>query len=125
VPPVITDEAFAKGKIQELLKQYCDALEAMDPAAVQRVYPSAPMDALKIQLNTSKYKSVQCKFGDPMFVSLDTSAGTAKLQAELKRVYEHTILTKPETVELIAVMTLFRSDLRSPWLIGTMTYKPK
>jgi hypothetical protein len=97
----------------------------MDPAAVQRVYPSAPMDALKIQLNTSKYKSVQCKFGDPMFVSLDTSAGTAKLQAELKRVYEHTILTKPETVELIAVMTLFRSDLRSPWLIGTMTYKPK
>jgi hypothetical protein len=58
-------------------------------------------------------------------VSLDPTAGAAKVQAELKLVYEHTILTKPETVELIAVMTLFRSELRSPWLIGTMTYRPK
>ena len=29
------------------------------------------MDALKLQLNKSKYQSVQCKFGEPVFVSLD------------------------------------------------------
>jgi serine/threonine protein kinase len=126
VAPVITDEDFAKGKIQEILKAYCDAVEALDPDAVQRVQPRAPMKELKNQLSPSKYKSVQCKFGDPKFVSLDTSAGTAKVQAELKRVYEHTILTeKPQTDELIADITLFRSNLRSPWLIGEMTFKPK
>jgi serine/threonine protein kinase len=127
VPPPITDEAFAKGKIQELLKEWCLAYEAIDPAAVQRVQPKVNLDQLRKQLNTSQYRSVQCKFaGDPVFVSLDPSAGTATVQAELKRIYEHTILTeKPHTDELVAVMTLFRSNLRSPWLIDAVTYKPK
>ena len=121
-----SDEDFAKGKIKELLKEYCDAYEAIDPAAVQKVYPRVNMDALGIQLNRSKYKSVQCQFKDPMFVALDPVAGTAKVQAEVKRVYEHTILTqKPQTDELIAMMTLFRSTLRSPWLIDTVAYKRK
>jgi hypothetical protein len=84
------------------------------------------MDSLTIQLNTSKYKSVQCKFGELKFVSLDPAAGTARVQAELKRVYEHTILTeKPMTSELVADVKLFRSNLRSPWLIDGMTFKPK
>jgi hypothetical protein len=126
VAPPISDEAFAKGKIQELVKEYCDAFEAIDPVRVQRVYPRIPMDSLTIQLNTSKYKSVQCKFCELKFVSLDPAAGTARVQAELKRVYEHTILTeKPMTSELIADIKLFRSNLRSPWLIDQMTFKPK
>jgi len=126
VEPPPTDAVYAKGKIQERLKEYCDAFEAIDPAAVQRVFPKVPMDALKIQLNGSKYKSVQCKFGEPVFVSLDPTAGTAKVQADLKRVYEHTIMTgKPETSELIATITLFRAALRDPWLIDSMTYKQK
>ena len=67
------------------------------------------MEALKVQLNTSKYRSVQCKFGDPVFVSLDAAGGKAKMQAPLKRVYEHTILTeKPQTDELMATITLVR-----------------
>jgi len=126
VPVPISDKEFAKGAIKSVLKEYCDAYEALDPAAVQRVYPKVNTDALKIQLNTSKYKSVQCKFGDPVFVSLDPVAGKATVQAEVKRVYEHTILTqKPQTDELTATMTLFRSALRSPWQIDTATYRPK
>jgi predicted Ser/Thr protein kinase len=128
VPPPITDEAFAKGKIQGVLKDFCDAFEAMDPAAVQRVYPKVDMNAMKIQLNKSKYTAVHCKFGDPVYVSLDPSAGTAKVQAEMKTISEHTILTeKPQVSELVAKMMLRRSELRSPWLIDTARFsmKPK
>jgi len=32
---------------------------------------------------------------------------------------------KPMTSELIADIKLFRSNLRSPWLIDAMTFKPK
>jgi hypothetical protein len=124
--PPPTDEEFAKGKIQETLKAYCDAEEALDPAAIQRLYPKVNMEALKVQLNASKYRSVQCKFGDPVFVSLDAPGGKAKVQAPLKRIYEHTILTeKPQTDELIATITLVRPGPRSPWQIDAATYKPK
>jgi hypothetical protein len=63
-----------------------------------------------------------------VYVSLDPSAGTAKVQAEMKTISEHTILTeKPQVSELIALMTLRRSELRSPWLIDTARFsmKPK
>ena len=122
--PPPTDEEFAKGKIRELLKEYCNAIVAMDPAAVQRVFPKVDIIAMRMQLNPTKYKSVQCSFGDPKYVSLDPSAGTAKVQAELKRVYDYTIL-KPDTIEHIVDMTLSRSSLRSPWQIDAMKFNPK
>jgi hypothetical protein len=124
--PPPTDEAYAKGKIQELLKAYCAAFEAIDPDAVQRVYPKVDMARLRIELNTSKYKSVQCKFSEPVFVSLDPLAGTAKIRTEIKRVYEHTIPAgKSEPSELIFDMALLRSAPRSPWLIDSTTFKQK
>jgi hypothetical protein len=124
VPPV-SDEDFAKGKIQEMLKDYCAAEEALDPAAVQKVYPSVNVNALKVQLNASKYRSVQCKFGDVVFQSLDAAAGKAKVQAPLKRVYEHTILTeKPQVSELLATLTLVRLGQRTQWQIEDAKYTP-
>jgi predicted Ser/Thr protein kinase len=125
VAPPPTDEEFAKTKIQELVKDYCAAEEALDPAAVQKLYPKVNMNALIQQLNKSKYRSVQCKFGDLVFVSLDAAAGKAKVQAPLKRVYEHTILTeKPQISELIANLTLARSGLRDQWQIAEATFAP-
>jgi serine/threonine protein kinase len=125
VAPPISDEDFAKGKIQEMLKDYCAAEEALDPLAVQKVYPGVNMNALRQQLNTSKYRSVQCKFGDVVFVSLDPAAGKAKIQAPLKRVYEHTILTeKPQISELTATLTLVRTGLRTQWQIEDAKYAP-
>jgi hypothetical protein len=126
VAPPPTDEEFAKGKIQDMLKDYCAAEEALDPAAVQQLYPSVNMNALKVQLNTSKYRAVQCKFGEPVvFASLDAAAGKAKVQVPLKRVYFHTILTeKPQTSELMANLTLVRTATRTQWQIENATFAP-
>ena len=125
VPAPISDEDFAKNKIQEMLKDYCAAEEALDPVAVQKIYPNVNMNALRQQLNTSKYRSVQCKFGDVVFVSLDPAAGKATVKAPLKRVYEHTILTeKPIANELTATLTLVRTGLRTQWQIEEAKYAP-
>jgi len=126
VPAPQTDEEFAKDRIQEMMKAYCDAHEALNPDAVQKVYPSANMNALKQQLNTSKYRSVQCKFGDPLvYVSLDAAAGKAVIKVPRKLVYEFTILTeKPKVDELMLTMTLFRSGPRTQWLVGDVKYAP-
>ncbi|MGH9139774.1 MAG: hypothetical protein ACRD2I_01385 [Vicinamibacterales bacterium] len=124
VPPQ-SDEDFAKGKIQEMLKAYCAAEEALDPDAVQKVYPGVNVNALRVQLNSSKYRSVQCKFGDVVFQSLDAAAGKAKVQAPLKRIYEHTILTeKPQVSELLATLTLVRLGQRTQWQIEDAKYAP-
>ena len=42
---------------------------------------------------------MQCKFGDVVFESLDAPGGKAKVQAPLKRVYQHTILTEKPQVQ--------------------------
>jgi hypothetical protein len=126
VPVPQTDEEFAKSRIQEMMKAYCDAHEALDPDAVQKIYPRVNMNALKQQLNASKYRSVQCKFGDSLtYVSLDATAGKAVIRVPLKQIYEHTILTqKPDVSELMATMTLFRSGLRTQWLVEDIKYAP-
>jgi hypothetical protein len=122
-PP--TDEEFAKGKILEMLKDYCAAEEALDPAGVQKIYPKVNMNALTQQLNKSKYTSVQCTFGEAVFASLDAPGGKAKIKAPLKIVYHHTILTeKPQVNELIADLTLVRSGLRDPWQIADAKFTP-
>ena len=122
-PP--TDEEFAKGKILEMLKDYCAAEEALDPAGVQKIYPKVNMNALTQQLNKSKYTSVQCTFGEAVFGSLDAPAGKAKIKAPLKIVYHHTILTeKPQVNELIADLTLVRSGPRDPWQIADAKFTP-
>jgi hypothetical protein len=77
-------------------------------------------------LNRNKYKSMQCKFADPVFNSLDTNAGTANIQADVKHVFEHTaVKTPPETLELIATLSLSRPNPRSPWFIEKAQYRPK
>jgi hypothetical protein len=92
---------------------------------VQRTFPGINMAALRMQLNKSMYKSVRCTVADPLvFLSLDPGAGTAKIDAELKRVWEHTV-TKTETTEQIATMTVSRPSGRGSWQIDTASYRPK
>jgi hypothetical protein len=122
----VTDEQFAKSKIVELLKAWCAAYEAIDPGAVQVLFPSVNMKQLEIQLNKSKYNSVQCTIGEPTYMALDAIKGTAKVRVETKRVFVHTFRAqKPETQELIATLQLRRADSRSPWLIAQAEYIPK
>jgi hypothetical protein len=56
---------------------------------------------------------------------LDAKAGTAKVEADLKRGYVFVGTAKPEDYEQIATMTLIRPGPRTPWVIDTVTYKPK
>ncbi len=125
-PP--TDEEFAKGKIQELLKGWCAAYAALDPVAVLQLYPQVNMRQLELQLNKSRYKTVQCTIGEPTYMALDAINGTAKIRVDTKRIFVGTFQSeKPETQELIATLQLLRADPRSPWLIDKAEYmvKPK
>ena len=122
--PPPTPREFAKGQIQALLKDFCAAFEAIDGQAVQRVFPKTDMAVLRRQLNKSAYKSVQCLIADTVFLSLNPSAGTAKVQADLKRVYVPT-LGSERRVEQIVSMTLYRPESRGRWYIDAATYQPK
>jgi len=123
----LNPEEYAKGRIKELLTNWCQAYADIDPDAVQQLYPLVDITALRMQLNKSKYVSVTCEVvGEPIFVSLDAVAGKAKVNVELKRVYQHTILTKKkETQEVIASVVLLRPGERSQWRIDSATYKAK
>ena len=125
-PPVAppTDDEDAKIRIQKLMTAYCAGVEALDPDAVQRVFPKVDMDSLRRQLKGSKYKSVQCTFAEPKYDALDGTGGTAKVEADLKQVYDHTV-TGLSVSELVAVMTFSRSNRQSPWFFDTIQFKPK
>jgi hypothetical protein len=122
----ISDEDYAKGVVKDVLKEYCAAYEALDIDAVQRVFPKVNMTTLKLQLNKSKYKSVQCKFAEPKFDALDAAAGTAKVQVDCKRVFEHTALgEKPEVFEYITTVSFSRASQRGRWVIEKADYREK
>jgi serine/threonine-protein kinase len=124
--PPPTDDEFAKKKIKELLAAYCAAYEAMDPDAVQQLFPKVDIKTLRIELNRSKYKSVQCQFGEPEFLALDAASGTARVRAELKQTFEHTAgEDKPQKKELVVTITLVRSGPRASWLIDSIRYVAK
>jgi len=124
--PPISDEDYAKNAVKSALKELCNAYEALDPAAAAQVYPKVNMAALKMQLNKMTYKSVQCTFAEPTFLSLDPAVGTAKIRVDVKRVFEHTALDpKPEVSEQIASMTLSRASQRGRWVVDSAEYRPK
>jgi hypothetical protein len=123
IPAPPSDEQFAKNQLQEVLKAFCAAFEALDPNAIKVLWPKTNMDALQRQLK--QYKSAQCKFGEPKFLSLDPKIGKAKIEADLKRGYVLAGTSKTETHELIATITLSRPGPRTGWFIDTVDYRPK
>ena len=124
--PPISDEDYAKNAVKDTLKAYCAAYEALDPDAVQKVYPKAPMASLKLQLNKSRYKSMQCTTAEPKYDALDTVNGTAKLHVDAKDVYQPTALADaPETREYIVTISFSRASQRGKWFIETAEYRPK
>jgi hypothetical protein len=120
----LTDDEDAKVRVRARMDEFCAAHEAIDPDAVIRLVPKADVESWRRQLIRSKYKSVQCKFGDPKFLSVDGAGGKVKVEAELKRVYDHTV-TGLMVSEQIATMTFSRANRQSPWFMDEMTVKPK
>ena len=120
---ITSEEAVANTQILEVLKAFCDAYAALDPNAVRLLWPTVAFDALQRQMKA--YESAQCKFANPKSVSLDLKAGTARVEAEVQRGYVLNGMSKPETYEQNATLMLSRASTASPWLIGTVTYRPK
>ena len=120
----LSDDDDAKMRVQARLVDFCNAHEAIDPDAVIRMFPKTDVESWHRQLTRSKYKSVQCKFGEPKFLSVDGAGGKVKVEAELKRVYDHTV-TGLMVSEMIATMTFSRANRQSPWFMDEMTVKPK
>jgi len=123
-PPPITPEAHAKNEIPGIVKEYCAGLEALEPARIQKVYPSVNVRALQEQFR--QYKSLKCMLtGPPEFVQLDAVAGTAKVEVGVKQTIEMRSGGAPKTLETIAETTLSRPELRSSWRIGNVVHKAK
>lgn len=122
--PPETAESFDKRQIGEVLAKWCEAYIAIDPEAVRRVYPSADMTALRLQLNKRMYRSVQCTTGDPKYASYDAAGGTAVLQADVTWKFEHTV-PKTEESKLIGTFRLAKAEARTVWHIQKVEYRRK
>jgi NAD(P)H-flavin reductase len=85
--------------------------------------PFRGLDALQRQMK--QYKSAQCKFADPKFVSLDPKGGLAKVEADLKRGYVLDGTSNTATYEQIAKLTLSRPEPRGRWHIDVADLKLK
>jgi serine/threonine protein kinase len=123
-PKPITAEEHAKKEIPGVVKEYCAALEALDPLRVLKVYPSVDVRALRDQFR--QYKSLKCTIvGAPEFAELDADVGTARVEVGVKQILEMQSGGAPKVLETIAVTTLLRPELRSAWRIGKVVHKPK
>jgi hypothetical protein len=118
-PPaaVISDDDHAKkNEIPVLLKQYCAALESLDPKRVKEIYPDASLDLYKRAFEP--YRSLKCTMAEePKYASLDGTKGTAQLEVGVKQMIEYRRGDAPEAMEFITTMTLSRPEARTTWRI--------
>jgi len=116
-----------KGKIKEVLNEYCKAIEALDPVGIQKQWPSADIKSFRVQLSKAKFNSAECKFADPVFELVDPSGGKVKLHVDLKETFFHTFQDggKAEKADLTLDMAFSQANTRSPWHIDTILFKPK
>jgi hypothetical protein len=122
----ISREDHAKNEIQGLLKEYCAALEAIDPLRIKKIFPGTDVSVLRELYR--QYKSVKCALTTPPeFIQLDADAGTAQVKVGVKQTQEMQSGGAPKIQETIASLTLLRPELRSSWRIGTIRHelKPK
>lgn len=123
---VITREEHATIEIHRIIKEYCAALQAIDPLRIRKIYPST--DVALFRDRYRQYKSVKCALTwPPEFVQLDADAGTAQVKVGVKQTQEMRSGGAPKVQETIASLTLVRPELRSFWHIRDMSHelKPK
>ena len=114
---VMSDDDHAKkNEIPALLKEYCAALESLDPKRVKEVYPAANLDLYRRAFEP--YKALKCAMAEePKYASLDGTKGTAQLEVGVKQMIEYRRGDAPEAMELITTMTLSRPEARTTWRI--------
>ena len=88
-PPPISDVDFAKQRILQTLTAYCKGDRGARPGwRFRRLFPKANMAGLRRQLNKGKYKSVECKFGEPKYSVVESvirrqCEGACRIQGRL------------------------------------------
>ena len=124
VQPPISREEHSKNEIQGIIKEYCAALEAMDPSRIRKIFPSTNESTLRDRYR--QYKSAKCALTTPPeFVLLDADAGTAQVKVGVKQTQEMKSGGAPKISETIASVTLLRPGLRTPWHIGNVLHEAK
>ncbi len=121
-PPPTPPDVTAKNAIQKTLTDYCAAYESLDADALKQVFPKAS-NTVRDQFRD--LNSVECTLAlPPQFVQLDPTAGTAKVQVDVKQTFDRKVggIQKQETT---ATVTLLRPQPRGNWYIDTMFHKPK
>jgi hypothetical protein len=126
-PPPITREDHARQEIQQLVKNYCAALQSLKSAAVQDLFqPKVERDYKE---RFKEYKSLKCTLGSepPEFIALDAreEAGVARLKFPMKQVIEMRSGGAPKTSETMVTMLVSRKGYQTPWRINEMTAEEK
>jgi hypothetical protein len=124
-PPPITAEAHAKDAIEKLVKQYCAEYETLKPERVEKLFPQSSPPRLRDQFK--EYQKLKCTLTSPLeYDRLDASpAGGAQVKVGIKHVVEMRSGGAPKAKEMIATLKVSRIDLRSEWLIDSVSYEEK
>lgn len=115
-PRPVDEETRAKTKIESLVKEYCAALEAMQPAAILRMMPGVSLEAVQTRL--AGYTSLRCTVTLPAeFERIDIDpGGSGHAQLRFRFRQEHVLKAGSATLtDTIAVMTVSRPNRSSPW----------
>jgi hypothetical protein len=121
----ITAEEHAKQEIGRLVKNYCTALNSLDPAKVRSLFHLD--NERELRTRYKEYKSLKCTISSPPeFDRLDASeAGGAQLKFGMKQVLEMKSGGAPGPTEYIVTMVVSRKAFQSPWLIDRVNYEVK
>lgn len=125
--PEITAEAHARKEIVQLIKNYCGAMETLQPNKLKELFPQIDVGTHRELFK--QYKSLKCSVvGEPEFERLDASpAGFAQVKTEFKQQLEMKAGGAPKLQELIVTLRVSRLSNNSPWMIERMQagLKPK
>jgi Divergent InlB B-repeat domain len=126
-PPVaaITPEDHAKREIEQLVKNYCAAMETLQPDQLKKLYPQVNVATHRELFR--QYKSLKCTLaGPPEYDRLDASpAGGAQVKVGMKQQIEMKSGGAPKVLELIATIVVSRMSNQAPWLIDRLQVAPK
>ena len=128
-PPVaaITPEDHAKKEIEQLVKNYCGAMDTLQPDQLKKLYPQVDV-ALHREL-FRQYRSLKCTLAGPLeYDRLDaSSAGGAQVKVGMKQQIEMKSGGAPKVLETIATIVVSRMSNQAPWLIDRLqvAQKPK
>jgi len=121
----ISEEEHAKLEIQQLVKQYCEESQTLQPARIKVLFPQADEATMKTRFK--EYKSLQCTVtAPPEFDRLDArDAGFAQVKFGMKQVIQMKSGGAPKAIETTVTMVVSRMGRLSPWRIDRLEHVAK